>query len=107
MLERLGHDATIAVDGREALERAQAETFDLILMDCQMPVMDGFQAAREIRRRSPKPPIVALTANALEGDRQHCLNAGMDDYLAKPIDLAALREMVDRWRAPAPAAETA
>jgi CheY-like chemotaxis protein len=100
MLERLGHDATIAVNGKEALERARAEPFDLILMDCQMPEMDGFQAAREIRRGGASPPIVALTANALEGDRQRCLDAGMDDYLPKPIDLAGLAKTIELWRFP-------
>ena len=102
MLERLGHDASIAVNGREALERTRTELFDLILMDCQMPEMDGFQAAREIRRRSATPPIVALTANALEGDRQRCLDAGMNDYLPKPIDLAALGAMIERWSSGCP-----
>jgi CheY-like chemotaxis protein len=105
MLERLGHDAAVAVNGREALERARVECFDLILMDCQMPEMDGYQAARELRQRGGAPPIVALTANALEGDKQRCLDAGMDDYLPKPIDLKALAEMVDRWRRPAAATE--
>jgi PAS domain S-box-containing protein len=101
MLQRLGHDATIAGNGQEALDRLHAEAFDLILMDCQMPEMDGYQATREIRRRSPAPPIVALTANALEGDRQRCLDAGMDDYLTKPIDLTALDGMIERWARPA------
>ena len=102
MLERLGHDVTLAINGSEALERARAEWFDLILMDCQMPEMDGYQASREIRKLSETPPIVALTANALEGDRQRCLDAGMDDYLPKPIDLPALEKTVERWRRPAP-----
>ncbi len=101
MLERLGHDATVAVNGREALERARVERFDLVLMDCQMPEMDGFQASRELKRLGDSPPIIALTANALEGDRQRCLDAGMDDYLPKPIDLASLEKMVQRWRNPA------
>lgn len=105
MLERLGHDATVAVNGREALERARLESFDIILMDCQMPEMDGYQASRQIRRLAASPPIVALTANALEGDRQRCLDAGMDDYLSKPIDLAALNEMLERWRRPPAAPE--
>ena len=109
MLERLGHDAALAVNGREALKRARSEPFDLILMDCQMPEMDGYQAARELRRISNSPPIVALTANALEGDRQRCLDSGMDDYLPKPIDLAALAAALERWgasteRRPTPAA---
>jgi CheY-like chemotaxis protein len=70
-----------------------------------MPEMDGFQAAREFRRRSQTPPIVALTANALEGDRQRCLDAGMNDYLPKPIDLPGLAKTVERWGRQASASE--
>ncbi|MEZ5366203.1 MAG: ATP-binding protein [Bryobacterales bacterium] len=105
MLERLGHDACLAVNGREAVERCRSERFDLILMDCQMPEMDGFQASRQIRREDKATPIIALTANALEGDRKRCLDAGMNDYLAKPIDLNGLDEAIRRLDQPAPASE--
>ena len=98
MLEKLGHRADVAGNGREAVEAWERSGYDVILMDCQMPEMDGFEAAREIRRRLALRPggewkrvrIVALTANALSGDRERCLAAGMDDYLSKPIRLEAL-----------------
>jgi len=76
----------------------------LILMDCQMPVMDGLAAARAIRAAEPAGrhvPIVALTGNAMPGDREACVAAGMDDYLAKPFSLTALRTTIDRWAGPA------
>jgi CheY-like chemotaxis protein len=98
-LRRLGCDVEVATDGREAVAAVARTRFDLVLMDCQMPGTDGFDAAREIRareERGPRVPIVALTANALRGDRERCLAAGMDDYLAKPADLEALRDALDR-----------
>jgi CheY-like chemotaxis protein len=82
---------------------------DLILMDCQMPVMDGLSAARAIRAAEPAGthvPIVALTGNAMPGDREACVAAGMDDYLAKPFSLTALRTMIDRWARPPSAADS-
>jgi two-component system, sensor histidine kinase and response regulator len=92
-LQKLGHQVTLVSNGRMAVERA-AEGFDLILMDCQMPEMDGFEAARQIRTHRVEAiastPIIALTALALEGDRDRCLAAGMDDYLRKPIDVKEL-----------------
>jgi len=73
-------------------------SYDLILMDCQMPLMDGFEATREIRRREPlHTPIIALTANAMPGASDRCLEAGMDDYIAKPFSLKDLRETLERW----------
>ena len=89
-LERLGYVAKAVADGRAAVDAVieDPDAFDLLLMDCQMPVMDGFQAARVIRRAEPAGrhlPIIAMTANAMHGDREACLAAGMDDYLSKPV----------------------
>ncbi len=100
-LKTLGFRANAVVDGREAIDAVAHGTYDLVLMDCQMPEVDGFEATREIRRneavRGGHVPIIAMTANALEGDRQACLAAGMDDYLAKPVQLSALRAVVERF----------
>lgn len=94
LLESYGHSVTIARNGREAVDAALSHPYDLILMDIQMPVLDGFGATREIREQVPAqadgPKIIALTANALRGDREACLAAGMDDYLPKPVKPSAL-----------------
>jgi PAS domain S-box-containing protein len=100
MLKKLGPIPDLAVNGLEACAAAAARPYDLILMDCQMPEMDGFQATRVIRERERggrRVPILAMTANAMSGDRESCLEAGMDDYLAKPITLLGLREALLRW----------
>jgi CheY-like chemotaxis protein len=100
MLDMLGFAVLTASNGLEGVKLAADRSFDLILMDCQMPVMDGLAAARTIRAHEPKGarvPIVALTGNAMAGDREACIAAGMDDYLAKPFSLAALRTVIDRW----------
>jgi two-component system, sensor histidine kinase and response regulator len=89
-LQRLGYAADAVADGVEALEAVGRVRYDLVLMDVQMPEMDGFEATREIRRTRSRVPIVALTANALAGDRERCLQAGMDDYLQKPFSEAEL-----------------
>ncbi|BDC52766.1 hypothetical protein F183_A50810 [Bryobacterales bacterium F-183] len=101
LLEKSGLSADLARNGREAVEASQRSNYDLILMDCQMPEMDGFEATMEIRRlekaTSRHTPIVALTANAMAGDRERCLNSGMDDYVSKPFDVKALQGLIDRW----------
>jgi two-component system, sensor histidine kinase and response regulator len=103
MLEGLGLEVQRACNGEEALAAARASEFDLVLMDCQMPVMDGMAATAEIRRheqqrgRARQLPIIAITANALQGDRESCLAAGMDDYLSKPFTQTMLAETLGRW----------
>ena len=103
MLELLGANATVAENGLQAVEKCGSQhAFDLILMDCQMPEMDGFEATRRIRleevRRDGRVVIIALTANAMVGDRNLCLEAGMDDFLSKPFQLRELAATLDRWR---------
>src|SRR5690606_2364247 len=100
ILERRGHRCTPAADGSEAIDACARETFDIVLMDVQMPGCDGFTATRAIREREQRTgshvPIVALTAHALRGDREKCLAAGMDAYLAKPIHARELVALVER-----------
>jgi CheY-like chemotaxis protein/HPt (histidine-containing phosphotransfer) domain-containing protein len=86
-----------ALDGNEAIEKAAATNYDLILMDCQMPKLDGYEATRRLRAMGIGTPVVAMTAHALSGDREKCLAAGMDDYLTKPIVLDRLVAVLDRW----------
>jgi CheY-like chemotaxis protein len=105
MLEKLGCEVSIADDGRQALASCAATRFDLVMMDCQMPVLDGFAATEELRRRErdegrARTPVIALTANAIQGDRDRCLAAGMDDYVAKPIVRDELVAALLRWKPP-------
>jgi PAS domain S-box-containing protein len=101
LLNRAGYRVDVAVNGREAIQCITEHPYDLVLMDCQMPEMDGFAATREIRRMEADAgrhvPIIAMTANAMDGDRERCLAAGMDDYLRKPIDEERLREVLAKW----------
>jgi two-component system sensor histidine kinase/response regulator len=101
MLSKLGISTAIANDGLEAVNLVKDRNFDLILMDCQMPVMDGYEATAAIRHliegRDNHLPIIALTANAMQGDRQRCLDAGMDDFLPKPYSLTQLKATLARW----------
>jgi two-component system, sensor histidine kinase and response regulator len=104
LLEGMGLIVDVACDGVQALQKVREQDYDGVLMDMQMPHIDGLTATREIRRMPGMDalPIIALTANALPGDRDLCLAAGMDDYLAKPVDPLALRETLARWIAPRP-----
>jgi CheY-like chemotaxis protein len=102
MLERIGVSVQVAADGRAGIEAAAADDFDAILMDCFMPEVDGFEATRAIRAReeaegTARTPILAMTANAMRGDRERCIAAGMDDYLSKPVTKAELRNTLARW----------
>lgn len=99
MLRSLGYRVTLVGDGAQAVQRFDARRFSAVLMDCRLPVMDGYEATRQIRRHMPQngTPIIALTANALQGDREACLQAGMNDYLAKPFKRADLERVLLRW----------
>jgi CheY-like chemotaxis protein/HPt (histidine-containing phosphotransfer) domain-containing protein len=101
MLTRLGLEFDIANDGQEAVAQMARQSYDVVLMDCQMPVMDGYTASARIREAESesrrRTPIVALTANAMEGDRERCLAVGMDDYLAKPYSVDQLQRTLRRW----------
>ncbi|KIK86788.1 response regulator [Pseudomonas sp. W15Feb9B] len=99
MLGKLGCDVVVAAHGAEALDQLEHDEFDLVLMDCNMPVMDGYEASRQIRQsgRWPHLPIVALTANAMSEERERCRAAGMSDYLAKPFRREELAALLDQW----------
>jgi PAS domain S-box-containing protein len=109
LLRKLGYDADVVESGREALDALERESYDVVLMDVQMPELDGLEATREIRRRfgpGDGPAIIAMTANAMEGDREECLAAGMNDYLSKPIRADELSRALARWHT-APVHESA
>jgi signal transduction histidine kinase/CheY-like chemotaxis protein len=102
LLAAEGISVAVALDGRQALEMLERERFDAVLMDCQMPVMDGFAATRELRKRPQwrTLPVIAMTANAMVGDRQKALDAGMDDHIAKPINVDQMFSTLARWVVP-------
>ncbi|PQA89381.1 response regulator [Hyphococcus luteus] len=97
-LKRKGCEAVFVADGKACLERALSEDFDVVLLDMNMPVMDGWRAAEQIRAQKTyeELPIIAFTAYAMRGDREKCLDAGCTDYLSKPIDFAQLSQMLEK-----------
>jgi CheY-like chemotaxis protein len=111
LLENMGYHVDVAINGGEAVRllpaenetenktenKTQAVPFDLVLMDVQMPEMDGFEATRRFREKGIYIPIIAMTANAMKGDREKCLAAGMNDYIAKPVQPSQLAETISRW----------
>ena len=102
MLRRMGLEADVVANGLEAVDVLQTIPYDLVLMDCQMPEMDGYEATCIIRRQGSKAlnpgiPIIAMTALAMQGDREKCIQAGMNDFIAKPVKRRDLAEMLARW----------
>jgi CheY-like chemotaxis protein len=100
MLKKLGHEVVVADQGQRALDiLATDDNFDMVLMDCQMPVLDGYETTQIIRRNPDwkKLPIIAVTANVMQGDRDDCLASGMDDYITKPYNRADLKTIIERW----------
>jgi PAS domain S-box-containing protein len=108
MLKKTGYSADAVANGREALAALPAGRYDLVLMDCQMPVMDGYEATLEIRKAEPpirNLPVIALTASAMTGDRDRCLAAGMDDFISKPVTADAVAAVLERWLLRPPATD--
>jgi FOG: CheY-like receiver len=104
MLRKMGLRADVVANGQEAVNALQIIPYDLVLMDCQMPEMDGFEATRCIRNGAsgvinPSIPIIAMTASTMQGDRDKCIQAGMNDFIAKPVQKEELAEMLARWLA--------
>ena len=102
VLEKMGIEVGVAENGQQAIETLDEQQFDLVLMDCQMPVLDGYKATEQIRVKEqkhnlPRIPIIALTAHAMQGDREACIEAGMDDYLSKPFKIPDLHNLLLRW----------
>ena len=102
MVQKLGYGVQLVSNGRDAIEALAHSSYSLIFMDCQMPEMDGFEACRQIRKlnaatAATRIPIIAITANAMKGDRERCLAAGMDDYVSKPFTQENLRMVIERW----------
>jgi CheY-like chemotaxis protein len=97
-LKKLGYTADVVGDGAAAVDAAGRGAYDLVVMDCEMPTLDGYEATRRIRAsRGPRVPIIALTAHAMAGDRDRCLGAGMDDFISKPVDLKLLSNLLSKW----------
>ena len=99
-LMSLGYQAEVVNNGQEAVDRLKEHEYDVVLMDCQMPIMDGYRATQEIRSfegERKRTTIIAITANAMPEDRQRCMDAGMDDYMSKPASREDLRKKVEQW----------
>jgi CheY-like chemotaxis protein len=104
MLRKMGLRADVVADGQEAVNALQTVPYDLVLMDCQMPEMDGLEATLCIRQEgskalNPRIPIIAMTASTMQGDREKCIQAGMNDFIAKPVQIRELAEILARWLA--------
>jgi CheY-like chemotaxis protein len=103
MLHKLGFEVEVAANGREAIDWIRRRPFAAVLMDCQMPVLDGFEATRRIRvfeeDAGRRTPIIAVTAGVLDDDRERCIAVGMDDYVSKPVRMADLGALLQRWAA--------
>ena len=100
ILDRLGYRADVAANGLEAIEAIQRQPYDIVLMDIHMPEMDGLEATRHICQtwsQRERPIIIAMTANAMQGDREECLRAGMDDYISKPVKIEELSHVLETW----------
>ncbi len=102
ILMKLGYNADVVSNGNEAIEALKSASYDLVLIDCQMPVMDGYEATSEIRNPESNVlnhmiPVIAMTAHAMKGDRDICIQAGMDDYLPKPVKPQELSDKLDKW----------
>lgn len=102
MIKRLGYQVDIVANGQETIEALRLIPYEMVLMDCQMPEMDGFEATRLIRRAESKVlncniPIIAMTASAMKGDKERCLKAGMNDFIAKPVRMRELERMLAAW----------
>ena len=102
LLKRLGYQVDVVTTGAEVLQALEAREYDLIFLDVQMPVMDGYEAARRIRARwsaneHTRPRMIAMTSDAMQGAREMCLEAGMDDYLSKPVNVETLQALLQRW----------
>ena len=102
IMEQLGFDLTIVDNGQAAVELLEKEVVDLVLMDCQMPQMDGFKATAQLRAKGIETPVVALTGYTREENEEQCLAAGMNDFLSKPFRLSAMRAMLQKWLAGKP-----
>ena len=103
MLNKLGFTIDIAANGIEAIDALKQTAYSLVIMDLQMPLMGGLEATREIRKMesgiliSPDIPIIAMTANATQQDKKNCLNAGMNDFISKPVTMPTLQELINKW----------